>query len=203
MKVLVTGFEPFGGEKINPSYEVIKSLPDLICEAEIYKTQIPTVFNKSVNVLIKKIEKVKPDIVIMIGQAGGRHNITVERIAINVNDARIEDNEKNKPEDEAIDEEGLPAYFCTLPIKKIVEEIKKVDIPAAISNTAGTFVCNNLVYGALNYIHKNNLKIKAGFIHIPYLPQQVIDKPDTPSMSLENMKKGILKAIEVSVLNYE
>ncbi|SHF33655.1 pyroglutamyl-peptidase I . Cysteine peptidase. MEROPS family C15 [Caldanaerobius fijiensis DSM 17918] len=195
MKVLVTGFDPFGGEKVNPAFEVIKRLSSNIAGAEIVKLQVPTVFRKSIDVTIKAIEEEKPDFVLCIGQAGGRFAITVERVAINIDDARIPDNENNQPIDTPIDPEGEPAYFATIPIKAIVEAVKNEGIPAAVSNTAGTYVCNHLLYGVLNYINKNDLNIKAGFIHIPFLPEQVVDKPNMPSMSIETM----VKAIEIAI----
>lgn len=199
MKILVTGFEPFGMEKINPSYEVVKRLDSRILDSDIIKLQVPTVFYKSINTVIKTIKEETPDVILMIGQAGGRYNITVERIGININDARIQDNEGNKPMDEVIDNEGLPAYFSSIPVRKIVEELIKNNIPASISNSAGTYVCNHLLYGILDYIYKNKLGIKAGFIHIPFLPEQILNRADVPSMSLEMMIKAIDTAISVCV----
>jgi len=201
MKVLVTAFDPFGGENINPSYEVLKRLKDNIEGAEIIKLQVPTVFYLSVEKVIEKIKEVNPNVVLSIGQAGGRYDISVERIAINIDDARIPDNINQQPIDTPIDPEGNAAYFATIPIKAIVEGIRKENIPASVSNSAGTYVCNHLMYGILNYIHKNNLNIKAGFIHIPYVPAQVVNKPNTPSMSLEDMVKAIEIAIGVIVKN--
>lgn len=199
MKILVTGFEPFGMEKINPSYEVVKRLDSRILDSDIIKLQVPTVFYKSINTVIKTIKEETPDVILMIGQAGGRYNITVERIGININDARIQDNEGNKPMDEVIDNEGLPAYFSSIPVRKIVEELIKNNIPASISNSAGTYVCNHLLYGILDYIYKNKLGIKAGFIHIPFLPEQILNRADVPSMSLEMMIKAIDTAISICV----
>ncbi|SEF73784.1 pyroglutamyl-peptidase I . Cysteine peptidase. MEROPS family C15 [Caloramator fervidus] len=199
MKILVTAFDPFGGEKINPSYEVLTRLNDVIEGAEIIKLQVPTAFYVSVDRAIEKIKEEKPDVVLSIGQAGGRFDITIERVAINIDDARIPDNLGQQPIDTPIDESGEPAYFSTLPIKAIVNGIREEKIPASISNSAGTYVCNHLLYGILNYIKKNKLNIKAGFIHIPYLPEQVIDKPNTPSMSIETMVKAIETAIKVIV----
>lgn len=201
MKVLVTGFEPFGGEKINPSYEVVKQLDDKISDADIIKLQVPVVFYKSVNTVIKKIHEEAPDIILMIGQAGGRYNISVERIAININDARIEDNEGNRPVDEAIDKDGLPAYFSSIPVRKIVERMIENNIPAAISNSAGTYVCNHLLYGILDYIWKNKLDTRAGFIHVPYMPEQILNRSNTPSMSADIMVKAIDLAIRESIFN--
>ena len=146
MKILVTGFDPFGGEPTNPAIESVKRIDDNIEGAEIIKLEIPTVFHKAADVVEAKIKEVKPDVVLSIGQAGGRYGIAVERVAINQDDARIEDNEGNQPIDVAIREDGAPAYFSTLPIKAMVEEIKKENLPANVSNTAGTFVCNHIMY---------------------------------------------------------
>lgn len=202
MRVLITGFDPFGKEKINPSFEAIKRLPDKILDIEIIKLEIPTVFYKSIETLRSKMCEVQPDIVICTGQAGGRTAISVERIAINIDDARIEDNEGNKPEDKPIFFDGENAYFSNLPIKKIVEGIKEIGIPAEISNSAGTFVCNHLLYGLMYYIQRDFKKTIGGFIHVPYLPEQVLEKRNTPSMSLDNIVKALEKAIEVSITEY-
>lgn len=198
-KILVTGFDAFGGEKVNPASKVLKNLKDKIRETQVIKLEVPTVFGKSINAVVKKIDEIKPDFVLCIGQAGGRYKITVERVAINMDDASIPDNAKNLPIDQLIDNKGETAYFTTIPVKAIVEAIKKENIPAEISNSAGTYVCNHLLYGVLNHIHKNNLKIKAGFIHIPFLPEQVLKKPNTPYMTLEMMIKSIETAIKVIV----
>ncbi|MPM37668.1 Pyrrolidone-carboxylate peptidase [bioreactor metagenome] len=140
MKVLVTGFEPFGGEKINPSLEAVKMLPKEISGAEIIKASIPVVFGKSITKLDELIQKEKPQVVICVGQAGGRFELSIERVAINIDDARIPDNDGNQPIDEKIFEDGENAYFATLPIKAMVEEMRSGSVPAAVSNTAGTYV---------------------------------------------------------------
>lgn len=196
-KILITGFDPFGGEKINPAYEAVKAIKDNINGVEVVKMEVPTVFYDSIEKVTKKIKEIDPIAVLLIGQAGGRFGMTVERVAINVDDARIKDNKGQQPIDKPIDPEGQPAYFSTIPVKKIVEKMKENKIPASVSNTAGTFVCNHLLYGTLNYIHKNNKNIKAGFIHVPFLPEQVIDKPNTPSMSVETIVKALETAVEV------
>ncbi|WP_066497166.1 pyroglutamyl-peptidase I [Abyssisolibacter fermentans] len=201
MKVLMTGFEPFGGEKINPSFEAVKKLDDQIVGAHIIKAEIPTVFRKSIETLTKIIEKEKPDIVICVGQAGGRCDITVERVAINIDDARISDNEDNQPIDKKIYEDGKNAYFSNLPIKAMVKEINDNLIPASISNTAGTFVCNHIMYGLLYMINKKYTNIKGGFIHVPFIPEQVIGKKNVPSMILDNIVKGLKCSIKATVEN--
>ena len=195
MKVLITGFEPFGGEPINPAWEAVKRLPDNIDGVEIVKLQIPTVFKKSAKKLFENIDTVKPDVVICVGQAGGRYEFCVERVAINLDDGRIPDNEGYQPVDVKVFEDGENAYFSNLPIKAMVEEVKKAGIPAAVSNTAGTYVCNHIMYSLLYYINKNNLNIKGGFIHVPYITEQVLDKKNTPYMDLNT----ITRALETSI----
>ncbi|NUU94757.1 pyrrolidone-carboxylate peptidase [Marinitoga sp. 1135] len=200
MKVLVTGFEPFDGEKINPSFEAVKRLSSSIYGAEIIRLEIPTVFYKSIETLRSKMCEEKPDIVICVGQAGGRARISIERVAINIDDAKIPDNEGQKPEDKPIFFDGENAYFSNLPIKKIKKELEGIGIPAEISNSAGTFVCNHLLYGLMYYIERDFKKTLGGFIHVPYLPEQIIDKKgNLPSMSLENIVKALEKIIKTSI----
>lgn len=196
MKLLLTGFDPFGGEQTNPALEAVMQVSDHIGEVEVIKREVPTVFEKSVEVVAKAIHEEKPDMVICVGQAGGRCDMTVERVAINYMDARIPDNEGNQPEDQPIEKEGANAYFSTLPIKKMVAAMKEAGIPATVSNSAGTYVCNQLLYGVLHLIEKEHLPIKACFIHVPYSPQQVAKKETSyASMSLSD----IVKALEVSI----
>ena len=201
MKVLITGFDPFGGEKINPAYEAVKGLEDDINGVEIVKREIPTVFKKSIIELEKEIEEEKPDIVICVGQAGGRYDITIERVAINIDDARIKDNEGNEPIDENIFEDGENAYFASIPIKSMVQGIRDVGVPASISNSAGTFVCNHIMYGLLYLIDKKYPNIRGGFIHVPFLPEQVIDKRNTASMSIEDITRALETAIKIAIEN--
>ncbi len=199
MKVLITGFDPFGGEKINPAYEAVKGLENSIKGVEIVKKEISTVFRKSVNQLEKAIEEENPDIVICVGQAGGRYDITVERVAVNIDDARIEDNDGNQPIDTPIFEDGESAYFASIPIKAMVQKMKESGIPASVSNSAGTFVCNHIMYGLLYLIDKKYPHIRGGFIHVPYLPEQVIGKGNIASMSTENIIKGLTLSIEAAL----
>lgn len=201
MKILVTGFDPFGGEKINPAIESVKNLPDKILNAEIIKLEIPTVVDKSVDKIRAKIEDVKPDVVLSVGQAGGRADITVERIGINCDDFRIPDNNGNMPIDEKIVEDGPDAYFSNLPIKAMVKHIQDENIPAGVSNSAGTFVCNHVLYGVAHIRATKYPNMRTGFIHIPFLPEQVVDKRSMPSMSLETITKALKLAIEAIILN--
>lgn len=201
MKILITGFDPFGGENINPALEAVKKLPDTILGSEIIKIEIPTVFRKSLEKIEENIIKHNPDVVISVGQAGGRFGVTPERVAINMDDARIKDNEGNQPIDMPIFKDGEAAYFSTLPIKAMVKEMNDNGIPASISNSAGTFVCNHVMYGLLYLIDKKFPNIRGGFVHVPYIPSQVTTKPNTPSMSIENITKGLELIIKAVIEN--
>ena len=196
MKLLLTAFDPFGGDAINPALEAVKLVADKIGRFDIVKLEVPTVFRKSIDTVAKAIDEEKPDVVLCIGQAGGRFEITPERVAINVDDARIKDNEGNQPIDIKIFEDGENAYFTTLPIKAMVEAIREANLPAAVSNTAGTFVCNHLMYGVLYTLAKKYPHIKGGFTHVPFIPAQVARRtPVAPYMALEDIKRGLEAAI--------
>ncbi|MBG9982454.1 pyroglutamyl-peptidase I [Aerococcaceae bacterium DSM 111020] len=199
MKILVTGFDPFGGEPINPAIEAVKLLPDTIADAEIIKLEIPTVFHKSAETVREAMKKHQPDVVLNIGQAGGRTGLTPERIAINEDDARIADNEGNQPIDVPIQEDGAPAYFSKLPIKAMVKAIQEEGLPASVSNTAGTFVCNHIMYQTLYLVDKEFPNTKAGFMHIPFMMEQVVDKPNQAAMSLNDIARGIEASIKAIV----
>ena len=202
MKVLITGFDPFGGESVNPAYEAVKMLPDMVAGAEVIKLEIPTVFTKSGEVVEKAIKEHNPDVVICVGQAGGRSSITIEKVAINLAEARIKDNEGKQPMDTPLHEDGETAYFTNLPCKAVVKELRDNKIPAHISYTAGTFVCNDVMYHVLYLINKQFPNMRGGFIHVPYALEQVIDKPlGTCAMSLETISKGLELAIKAIVEN--
>lgn len=204
MKILITAFDPFGGDEINPALEAVKLMKDEISGAKIVKLEVPTVFNKSIDKVVEAIEQENPDVVLNIGQAGGRFDITPERVAINVDDARIKDNEGNQPIDIPIYEDGEPAYFATIPVKAIVKEIKDGGLPSSLSNSAGTFVCNHLMYGTLYHIAKSKKDIKAGFIHVPFTPEQVVNRP-TPAayMSTTDIARALELAVKAIVENKE
>ena len=169
MKVLITGFDPFGGETTNPALEAVKALPDHIGAIEIIKLEVPTVFNKSIARIEEAIEVYRPDAVLSVGQAGGRAGITLERVALNLNDARLADNEGQAFNDSPVSEDGPVAYFTTLPIKAMVEVLIKKQIPASVSYTAGTFVCNHVMYGICHVQAKKYPKMRTGFMHVPYI----------------------------------
>lgn len=191
MKILITGFEPFGGESTNPAYEAVKILPNEINGIEIAKLEIPVVFKKSVDIIEKEIEEISPDVVLCIGQAGGRFDISVERVAINIDVARIPDNEGNSPLNTKIEEDGKNAYFANLPINAMVQKSIDNNIPASVSNTAGTYVCNHVMYGLLHLIDTKYPNIKGGFVHVPFSPDQVMNKRNVPYMTIEMIAKGL------------
>lgn len=204
MKILLTGFDPFGGDSINPAWEAVKLVHDQIDSIEVVKLEVPTVFYKSINKVAEVIEKEKPDAVLCIGQAGGRYDLTPERVAININDARIPDNEGNQPLDGPVFSDGDTAYFSTLPIKAMVKAIRATGVPASISNTAGTFVCNHLMYGVLYTLAKKYPGVKCGFMHVPFVTSQVVNRPSpAPSLSTEAIAKGIEAALRAIALNKE
>lgn len=196
MKLLVTGFDAFGGEKVNPAQLVVESLPDEINGNQVLKLIIPTIRYESAKKIMEVMDQEKPDIVVSIGQAGGNDAIAIERVAINCDDYRIQDNGGNQPIDEPIVEEGPTAYFSTLPIRKIYEALQKESYPVRISNSAGTFVCNHVFYSIRHYIEENHLSIQSGFIHIPYIKEQVEEKPKVPYMELNKIQEAIVLALQ-------
>jgi pyroglutamyl-peptidase len=201
-KVLITGFDPFGGEPVNPALEAVKQLNGkVITGCEVVTKEIPTVFGKAINSLKSSIEEINPELVICVGQAGGRSTITPERVAINIDDARIPDNENNQPIDAEIVPGGPSAYFSSLPVKAIVQKMNENGIPASVSNTAGTFVCNHIFYGLMNYLDTSAKDIRSGFIHIPFLPEQIVRNPGQPSMSLELIVMGLELSIKAALSN--
>ena len=199
MKVLITGFEPFNNEKINPSQLAVEKFPNFVGNVEIIKLILPTVFYKSSKLLIETINKEQPNIIIHIGQAGGSKNIRIERVAINIDDARIADNENNKPIDEIIVSNGENAYFSSLPIKAILKNLKDNNINAEISNSAGTFVCNHIMYQSLHYTNNYQPSANSGFVHIPFIPEQIKDKLNTPAMDLDVIVKALTIIIKTSI----
>lgn len=199
MKILVTGFEPFGGESRNPSAEVVERLPDTVAGAEIVKAVLPTVRNKAPLLAARAIQTHRPDVVLSIGQAGGRAAVTVERMAVNLDDFRIPDNEGNQPKDEPAVPGGPDGYLTNLPVRAMAEAIRAAGIPAGESLSAGTFVCNHLLYRVRHLLETEYPGTRCGFIHIPYLPEQVLDKPGQPSLPLEWSVRAVEAAIRAIV----
>ena len=197
--VLVTGFEPFGGEDVNPSWEICKALPAAIGRSSIERLLVPTAFGRAVETVSGAIRRLDPALVILLGQAGGRSAVCVERVAINVDDARIADNAGAQPIDEAIAPSGPAAYFATVPVKAMVAAMREAGVPAEVSNTAGTFVCNHLLYGVLHFLATGARRSRAGFIHVPWLDRQALARPGEPSMALATMARGVEAAIAAAL----
>lgn len=194
MKILVTGFTPFGGEQINPSWEAVRRLPNRIGRAELIKHEIPAEFDASGAALHKLLTELRPDAVLCVGQYGGANGIRVERVAVNLRDARIADNAGRQPTDEPVVTGGPDAYFATIPTRRIVDALRERDIPARLSYSAGTFVCNDLLYRALHESAQGYPAMRCGFIHVPYLPEQTRDG-SAPSMSLALMVEALTSAV--------
>ena len=201
-RILLTGFDPFAGENINPALEAVRLIPECINDVIIRKITVPTVFEKSILIVREAIRAINPSAVVCVGQAGGRAEITVERVAINIDDATIPDNEREQPVDQVIVAGGPPAYFSTLPIKAIMQAIHEKGIPASISNSAGTFVCNHLLYGVLDILANEFPSTIGGFIHVPFIPTQAMVKsPIPPSMPLEDIVRGLEIAL-TTIIRY-
>lgn len=189
-KLLITGFDCFGGAGINPSWEAVKLLPGQIGDFEVHKLEIPTVFGLAAQTVIAKANEIQPDVILCVGQAGGRDAVTPERIAVNIRDARIPDNAGNQPSGEFIIPDGPAAYFSTVPVKEMAHAIRDSHIPATVSNSAGAYVCNDTLYSLLHRYAATNVKV--GFIHVPYLPEQ-----GSPSLPLKKTAAALQAAIEV------
>lgn len=199
MKILVTGFQPFGKDTINPSYEAVKLLPDEIAGAQIVKYEIPVVFRKGGAMVRDLVRKEMPNAVVLVGQAGGRTAMTVERIAVNCEDcpSGLPDNEGNVPQGEKIEADGPDGIFATLPIKAMVAAMVKNGVPAMISDSAGTYVCNDLMYHLLYLLKTEFPRIRGGFIHVPYATIQ--NYPKYASMTIPEISKGIFHSIAAVV----
>lgn len=196
--VLLTGFEPFGGDTLNPSGEIARQLDGMQLGGwQVRGAVLPCVFGKSARKLERLMEETRPELVIGLGLANGRAEITPERVAINVDDARIADNAGRQPVDRPIAKDGPAAYWSTLPIKAIVAALKRNGIPASVSQTAGTFVCNHVFYALMRALAAQRGKVRGGFIHIPWAEGQ--EKPGQPALPLDVMKAAIVTAIEVAI----
>lgn len=204
MKILISAFDPFGGEKLNPALEAVKRLPDEISGAKIVRVEIPTLFRTSIGVLEAAMRCERPDAVLCVGQAGGSASVRMERVAVNLQDARIADNEGNQPEDLPVQPGGPSAYFSLLPVKAMAEAVRLKGLPAEVSYTAGTFVCNHLMYGLLHLVGNEETfrDVIGGFIHVPYMTAQAAGRKDTPSLSLEEIIAALEAAVETVVLEH-
>ncbi|MGA9773398.1 MAG: pyroglutamyl-peptidase I [Blastocatellia bacterium] len=200
-KLMLTAFEPFDKQSINPSLEAARVMTGVEFDgARISVTELPVDRFRATEMAINLMGKLRPDIVIMLGEAGGRFRITPERVAINIDDFRIPDNAGNQPRGEPIVEDGPVGYFSTLPIRAITDRLLKANIPAAISNTAGVYLCNRIFYSVMHSIASEALPVKAGFIHVPFMHEQALASyPDAPSLSRETIVEAIRLAIEVTL----
>jgi pyroglutamyl-peptidase len=201
--VLVTGFEPFGEDDTNPSWEVCTRLPREIAGLRVEVCRVPVEFRRAIEVVAAAIERHRPALVVSLGLASGRTHMGVERVAINVDDARMPDNAGAQPIDQPIAAQGPPAYFATLPVKAMVAEMHAQGVPAEVSNSAGTFVCNHLMYGVLHYIAAKRLATRAGFIHVPCAEGMALGRRGIPTMSLATMARGVEAAVRAAHLHSE
>jgi len=201
---LVTGFAPFAGETINPSLEIARRLDGkIIAKHRIVGAELPTEFARSLLVLDALIDKHRPVLVLALGQAGGRSEISLERVASNLIDARIADNAGAQPVDVRIVENAPNAYFSTLPLKAMLARLRDADIPVALSQTAGTFVCNQVFFGLVHQLATKHPKVRGGFVHVPYLPQQAAHFANAPSMALETMIEAVRLGLETALTTTE
>ncbi len=189
-KLLITGFDAFGGHAVNPAWEAVKSLPATVADFELCKLSIPTVFGRAAQLVLAEAERLQPDVILSVGLAAGREAVTPERIAINIRDARIPDNAGNRPQGEFVDAGGPAAYFSTVPVAEMARAIREAGIPASVSNAAGTFVCNDVLYALLHRFHGTDTQV--GFVHVPRLPEQ-----GSPSLSLEQITAALEAAIGI------
>src|SRR5712672_682407 len=198
MKALVTGFEPFGPDAVNPSREAVLRLSSRLGDLTIETRIVPTVFGSAIAALEDAIVTTQPDIVLGVGLAGGRAELSLERVAINVDDARIPDNDGQQPIDRPIVAGGPAAYFSGLPVKAAVAAMRQAGLPAIVSNTAGTFVCNHVFYGLMHIVASRRLPGRGGFLHVPYLPSQAARFSAAPSMALDQIVQGIEIILQVA-----
>lgn len=203
MKALVTGFEPFGSDPINPAREALGLLPACLGSLEIATWVLPTVFGRSLDVLDTALGATHPDLVLCVGLAGGRVTLSLERVAINLDDACIPDNEGRQPIDRPIVPGGPPAYFATLPVKAATMALREAGLPASVSNTAGTFVCNHVFYGLMHRAATTRPALRGGFLHVPYLPAQAARNDGAPSMALGDIVRGIEIVLSIAASRTE
>ncbi len=190
-KLLITGFEPFGKDSVNPSWEAVCRLPDLIAGWELKKLQVPTVFGLAAETVLKAAREFLPDVILCIGQAGGRCSVTPEYVAINLRDASMADNAGNMPQEEPVAADGPNAYFSTVPCRRMAEAVRNGGISCGLSYSAGTYVCNDLFYTLRHHYDKTDVRV--GFIHVPYLPEQAgMKQPSLPLVV-------IVQALEIMV----
>jgi len=198
MRALVTAFEPFGGDRVNASLEALRRLPTQLGEIAVATATLPTSYARALPALEAMIERVQPDVVLCVGQASERATLCVERVAINVQDAREADNDGAQPLDAPVIAGGPSAYFATLPVKAVVAALRSAGLAAEVSNSAGTFVCNHAFYGLMHYAARRVPRLRAGFLHVPRLPSQPAGTSGAPGMALDDIARGIVFVLEVA-----
>ena len=201
MKALVTGFEPFGGDRANPSFEVLERLPPRLGTLDVATRSLPVIYGAALLALRQAIAETAPDIVLCTGLAGGRSELSLERVAINIDDARIPDNGGHQPIDQPVVAGAAAAYFATLPIKAAVRALREAGLPAVVSNSAGTFLCNHVFFGLMH--EAANGRFRGGFLHVPFLPSQAAKVPGAPSMALEQIVEGIEIILSVAAASVD
>lgn len=192
-QLLITGFEPFGGETVNPSWEAVRLLPEELGDYRLTKLQIPTVFGRAAGTVLETARTLHPDVILCIGQAGGRSGVTPEVVGINLREARIPDNAGNQPENVPVVQDAPTAFFSTVPVRAMVEAIRDAGVPAALSYSAGAFVCNDVLFSLLHAY--DGTQTKVGFVHVPFLPEQA--KENAPSLPLADIVRALTAAIGV------
>jgi pyroglutamyl-peptidase len=198
--ILVTGFAPFGGESVNPSWQAARRLEGAtIAGCVVAARELPCAFGSAIAALEQAIAELLPEALIAVGQAGGRADFSVERVAINLDDAEKPDNEGRQPVDAPVIAGGPAAYFSSLPVRSIVEALRFAGLPASISHTAGGFVCNHLFYGACHLRETRFPEMKAGFIHVPFALEQGARHPGAPTMAIETIATGLKIAIDTTI----
>lgn len=191
-KLLITGFDPFGGQTVNPAWEAVSRLPDRIGSYALTRCRIPTAFGRAPQAVLNAARDAQPDVILCIGQAGGRRALTPEMVAINLRHASIPDNDGNRPQDQPVAVDGPAAYFATVPVRAMAQAAEAAGVGAAVSYSAGTFVCNDTLYTLLH--HYRGTAVRVGFVHVPFLPRQA--ENGQPSMALEDMVRGLTAMIE-------
>lgn len=191
MKILITGFQPFGGQSVNPAWEAVKKLPDVLENKVLWKLEIPVTFGGAFDAVEAEAAEIDPDVILCVGQAGGRDAVTPERIAVNLQDASIPDNAGNQPVDLPVVADGANAYFTSLPVKAMAAAVRAQGLPCRLSCTAGTYVCNDVFYRLLHRYRDTGKRV--GFVHVPFLPEQ--GSPNLPLNSIVRALQAMLEAI--------
>lgn len=197
--VIVTAFEPFGDFEDNPTQKILAELPAFLYDAKIIKVTLPVIWNQAFSELLPVMDRHKPSLILMLGLAAGRTHVNIERVAINVASSKTPDNLGQISYEKPIDKAGPDAYFTNLPLEEVMQRMHRKQIPATLSNSAGTYLCNQIMYQVLHHIAKEEADTKAGFIHMPLLPEQVIHKPHLASLEKRHTMDAVLTIIDLLI----